>query len=111
MEEENKKGNKLITILLFLFVAFLIMNISKQTIFYEYKAYNKTKLTKEAMKKFENDVSKGLDVSLNDYVEDDYKDYSNIISKTGSSINKGIELFMNKGIKKTLKVLKKLFYE
>ena len=111
MIEENNSSNKLLKVLLFLFVAFLIMVISKETGLYEYKVHNKTTLTKEAMLKFENDVEKGKDVSITDYLEDEYKDYSNIVTKTGSALNKLVETFMNKGIKKTLKVLSHLFYE
>lgn len=111
MIEENNSSNKLLKVLLFLFVAFLIMVISKETGLYEYKVHNKTTLTKEAMLKFENDVEKGKDVSITDYLEDEYKDYSNIVTKTGSALNKIVETFMNKGIKKTLKVLSHLFYE
>ena len=109
--EEVKSSNKLLKILLFMFVGFLILTISKETGLYEYQVHNKTILTKEAMLKFENDVEKGKDVSINDYLESEYKDYSNIVSKTGSNLNKFIELFMNKGIKKTLKVMSHLFYE
>lgn len=109
--EEVKSSNKLLKILLFMFVGFLILTISKETGLYEYQVHNKTILTKEAMLKFENDVEKGKDVSINDYLESEYKDYSNIVSKTGSNLNKFVELFMNKGIKKTLKVMSHLFYE
>ena len=94
-----------------MFVGFLLLTISKETGLYEYQVHNKATLTKEAMLKFENDVESGKDVSLNDYLDSEYKDYSNVVSKTGSSINKFVELFMNKGIKKTLKVMKRLFYE
>ena len=109
--EEVKSSNKLLKILLFMFVGFLILTISKETGLYEYQVHNKTILTKEAMLKFENDVEMGKDVSINDYLESEYKDYSNIVSKTGSNLNKFVELFMNKGIKKTLKVMSHLFYE
>jgi len=109
--EEEKSSNKLLKILLFIFVCFLILVISKETGIYEYKVYNKSIITKENMKKFEQDVDKGLDVSINDYIESDYKDYSNVVSRAGSNLNKFVESFMNKGIKKTLKILSALFYE
>ena len=63
------------------------------------------------MSKFESDISKGKDVSINDYIENEFVDYSNPLTKMGSKINRFVESFMNKGIKKTLKVLKRLFYE
>lgn len=110
IEEENNK-NTFIKILVILFISFIIMYISKEKGLYEIKTYNKTVLTKESMLKFESDVEKGLNVSIKDYVSDDYKDYSNIVTKTGSSLNKLVETFMNDGIKKTLKVISHLFYE
>ena len=75
IEEEIKHDNKLIKFLLLIFVIFLILYISKETGLYEYKAYTKSKLTEEAIKKFEKDVSEGKNVSINDYVVEEYKDY------------------------------------
>ena len=94
IEEDNNK-NTFIKILVILFISFIIMYISKEKGLYEIKTYNKTVLTKESMLKFESDVEKGLNVSIKDYVSDDYKDYSNIVTKTGSSLNKLVETFMN----------------
>ena len=51
------------------------------------------------------------DVSINDYVVSNYVDYSNNISDLGYNIGKSTEIIMNKGIKKTLKVLRKLFFD
>ena len=111
MIESEKESNTLIKILLFLFLAFIIMLLAKENGYYEYQTYNKTRLTKEAMIKFENDVENGENVSINDYLEDEVKDYSNIVTKTGSKINEIIESFMNNGIKKTLKFISALFYK
>lgn len=110
IEEEKTNSYTLIKILLFLFIAFLILYISNETGYYEYQVYSKARLTKDAMKKFEADVENGLDVSINDYIEE-YKDYSNVVSKTGYNISTFVEKFMNESIKKTLKVFSKLFYE
>ncbi len=111
IEEKKEKINPVVKLLLFLFIAFLIMYLSKETGYYEYKTYTKTRLTEEAIKRFESDVNEGKNVSINDYLVDEYIDYSNIFTKTGSTINKTIELVMNDGIKKTLKILSELFYE
>ncbi len=110
-ETESKNSNGLLKILLFLFVIFLIIYLSKETGLYEYKNYTNTHLTNEAIKQFESDLDKGLDVTLKDYVVSKEKNYTNIVNKTGSFISKSIESFMNKGIKKTVKILKKLFYK
>ena len=52
-----------------------------------------------------------MDVTLNDYIISKEKNYTNIVNKTGSFISNGIESIMNNGIKKTVKILKRLFYE
>ena len=111
IEEESKPKYYLIKILFLLFLAFLIMYISSETGYFEYKAHNRSVLTKEAMIQFEKDVADGKDVTLNDYKIDEYVDYSNLFSKIGSNIGYYTEKIMNNGIKKTLKVLSALFYE
>ncbi len=111
MEEEKNSKDKFIIILLILFIIFLIIYITKEAGYYEIKAYKKTILTKENIKKFESDVEEGKNVSINDYIVSDYKDYSNNITNLGYKIGKLTESFMNDSIKKTLKVLNKLFYE
>ena len=110
-EENEKNSNSILKILLFLFVLFLIIYLSGKTGLYEFKTYTKTHLTNDAIKKFENDLDKGMDVTLNDYIISKEKNYTNIVNKTGSFISNGIESIMNNGIKKTVKILKRLFYE
>lgn len=111
IEEEIKPKNRLIKFLLVFFVLFLILYIFKETGLYEYKAYTKSRLTNESIKQFEKDISEGKNVSINDYVVEEYKDYSNFITRSGTKLNKMVESVMNDGIKKTLKVLSRLFYE
>ncbi len=110
MEEANTK-DKFIVFLLLLFVIFLVIYISNGKDYYEYKAYNKTILTKENIKRFENDVDAGKNVSINDYVVSNYVDYSNTLSDFGYDVGNLVEKVMNKGIKKTLKFLSALFYD
>lgn len=110
MEEKENRDRFLIVLLVF-FVMFLIIYITKQAGYYEYKAYNKSTLTKESIKKFEQDIEEGKNVSINDYVVSDYKDYSNTITDLGYNTGKFVENIMNNGIKKTLKMLSTLFYE
>ncbi len=110
-EENNKDSNFLLKALLFLFVLFLIFYLSKETGLYEFKTYTKTHLTNDAIKEFEKDLSDGKDVTLNDYIVSKEKNYTNIINKTGSFISSSVENIMNDGIKKTIKIFSKLFYE
>ena len=110
-EIDNKNKYPFIKVLFILFILFFIIYMSKENGLYEYKVYNKTRLTEESIKSFEKDINEGKNVMLKDYIINDNIDYSNTFSKTGRSIGRFIEKFMNDGIKKTLKVLSALFYE
>ena len=109
--ETEKYNYTFFKILLFSFILFMIMFIANKTGYAEYKTYSKTKLTEEAIARFENDISNGKDVSIEDYLVTDDIDYSNKISRVGTKIGQTIEYGMNTGLKKTLKLLSELFYE
>lgn len=109
--EENNSKDKFIIFLLILFIIFLIVYLTKESGYYQYKAHNKAILTEENIKKFEKDVEEGKNVTINDYVISDYVDYSNSITDLGYNIGKFTENIMNKGIKKTLKILSALFFD
>ncbi len=110
MEETNSK-DKFIIVLTLLFILFLIIYLTNESGYYQYKAYKKAILTEENIKKFEQDVEDGKNVTVNDYVVSNYVDYSNSLSDLGYNIGKLTENVMNKGIKKTLKVLSALFFD
>ena len=75
----KKKRNYFLYTIYFLFFCFLILYISKESGYYDYKTHVKKELTEEAIKKFEEDVEKGKDVSIDDYAVLTYIDYSNPI--------------------------------
>lgn len=107
---KNKKNYFLIFLFL-LFIAFLALYLSGLTGYYEYREYNKMIITKEAMEKFEQDVSEGKNVSIEEYITSNYKDYSNSISRLGLKTGEFINNFINKGIKGGIKVIKALFID
>ncbi len=109
--EENNSKDKFVVVLALLFVIFIIIYLTNESGFYQYKAYRKAMLTEENIKKFEKDVEEGKNVTINDYVVSDYVDYSNTLSDLGYNIGKLTENVMNRGIKKTLKVLSALFFD
>ena len=108
---KKKKKNYFLRIIIIFFFFFLIIYLSKESGYYEYQLYNKTKLTQQAILQFENDVNLGRDVTINDYVINEYIDYSNDITDASTKIGNLIENLMNKGLKKSFGILKKLFYE
>lgn len=108
--ETKKKKNYFIYILGLLFLCFLVLYISKETGYYEYKAHTKRILTDEAIKEFEKDISEGKDVSVEQYAIVTYTDFSNPISNLGYKTSLAVENFMTKGIKNTFKVFSALFF-
>lgn len=109
--DTKKKRNYLTIILLMFFIVFMILYISKEAGYYEYKAHQKVVLTEESIKQFENDISEGKNVKASDYIKTDYIDYSNKFTRLGTKLGKTVEDFMNDSLKKTIKVLGKLFWE
>ncbi len=108
--ETKKEKNYLTIFTLLIFVIFLILYISKEAGYYEYKAYNKSILTKESMQKFENDINEGKNVDITEYINLEKKDYSNAISSLGYKTSNTLEKIMNEGIKETLKIVSALFF-
>ncbi len=94
-----KKANKIArNILIILFILFIALYISQSTGYYDYETYKKTALTKEQIKKFEEDVKNGKNVSVKDYLDDTSRDYSNKLSDTGLKVSKKIERYSKKAI-------------
>lgn len=109
--ENKKKKNYATIIILISFIIFIILYISKEAGYYEYKSYRKAVLTEEAIIKFEQDLSEGKNVQINDYIESDYVDYSNKVTNLGSKLGEIAEDFFDDKLKKSIKILGKLFWE
>lgn len=106
--QTKKNRNYALYILYFLFFCFLILYISKESGYYDYKAYVKKELTEEAIKQFEADVEAGKNVTVDDYAVVTYTDYSNPISNIGYETSIVLEKVMTKGIKSTFRVISAL---
>ncbi len=101
----KKKIPKLILFLVVL--SFVISYIIYETGYYEYKLQNKMILTKEQIEKFESDVNKGLDVTLNDYVVDQNIDYTSSLTRITNKINRKTSKYIKKGIELIFKSINK----
>lgn len=101
---KKKKRPIMFIIFLILFGVYLALYYSYTFGYYDYKEYNKMKLTQEAMTKFENDVSNGKNVLLEDYITKE-KDYSSTVSKIGVLTGKYTEKIITKGIGSVFKVI------
>ena len=108
---DKKKKNIFEKIIIFFFIIFLLVYIVTENGYYEYKMYNKTKLTTEAILKFEEDIKNNKDISIQDYIVEDYVDYTNAFSKLGVKVGTFTENIIKYIIKKSFKILSDLFYE
>jgi len=70
-----------------IFLIFLALYYSAQTGLIDYQARNKTVLTEEQIKMFEEDVKNNVQIDLKKYIEDKEEKYDNNISKTTLKIS------------------------
>ena len=109
MEKKKAKGSWILKALGILFIVYISLTIAISTGYYEAKLSEKTTITDEKMKQFEEDIRNGLDVDIKDYVTDIKEDYSNQTTKAGVMFSSAIETVMSKGIDGMINVFKALF--
>lgn len=107
--EKKKKGTWVLKLLGVLFVLYISLTIAIQAGYYEAKLGEKTTITEEAIKQFEEDVRSGKDVDINDYITNVQMDYSNQTTKAGVLFSKAVETVMSKGIDGMVNIFKALF--
>lgn len=107
--EKKKKGTWVLKLLGVLFVLYISLTIAIQAGYYEAKLGEKTTITEEAIKQFEEDVRSGKDVDINDYITNVQMDYSNQTTKAGVFFSKAVEAVMSKGIDGMVNIFKALF--
>jgi len=90
---------KIIRFLFLIVVIFYItLYLGQLTGYYKYTDNQKTTLTSEAIKRFEEDVKKGKEIDAKNYLEEQ-KNYNNKFSRLGMRISNIIE----KGFNKTMR--------
>ncbi len=103
-----KYDNFLKTTVILLFIIFIVIFISEESGYYEYKNSERKEFTEEKIKQFEKDVANGKNVNINDYLESKSKDYSNKITKVGDDISSFIFNSVNTMLKESFKLLEKM---
>ena len=68
-------------------IIFLFLYTIEETGYYEYKLNTKKNLTEKEIKQFESDVKAGKEIDLNNYLKDNYIDYSNNLTRATSKIS------------------------
>ena len=76
------KSNFIKIMSLTVFLIFIALYYSSNSGLIDYQARNKTVLTEEQIKQFEDDVANNVEIDLKKYIEDNEKKYDNNISKT-----------------------------
>lgn len=95
-------------ILSILFIIFLIIFISTNSGYYEYKNNQKTIFTEDKIKEFEKDIKEGKNIKINNYLKDDSKNYSNRLTDIGDGISELINNSVNFILKGGFKIIEKM---
>lgn len=109
--KKDKKNTIFKFIFCVFFISFLVIYFSEITGYYEYQNHQKTALTEEQIKKFENDVKNGEKVDIDKYLIINTKSYNNNLSKLASKLSDSISNIVNKSVKYTFKYISKLIEE
>ncbi len=81
-----------------LFLGFLVLYLAQANGYYEDVNNKKSTLTEEKIKQFEEDVSAGKKIKVEDYVVNLKKDYSNPVSNFGLYTSKVFAKYFKKGM-------------
>ena len=109
--KKNKKNKIYKFIFYMFFISFLVIYFSELTGYYEYHNHQKSALTEEQIKKFEEDVKNGNEVDINKYLVVDTKKYNNALSKLASKLSDNISKIVNNGVEYTFKYISKIIDE
>ena len=98
------KNNFVRIMSLTVFLIFLALYYSSNAGLIDYQARNKTVLTEEQIKMFEEDVKNNIEIDLKKYIDDKEEKYDNNISKTtlrlsntiGETIQGGLDFLFGK---------------
>lgn len=104
----EKKLNKIFWyVFLILFMAFFTLFMAGKGGYYEYTQNKKKVFTLEQIKKFEEDVAKGIKIDINDYLVEK-TDFQDKEKRMGLKISEFIGTYTKLGVNKIFKILVKL---
>ena len=95
----------LIMMLIFVFLCSYFVEVGG---YYEYHLSYKKRMTEEQMKRFESDIREGKNVDMNDYLDSNVNDYSNLLTDKTSDINLKLNEYLKNFFSNVFKVLEKL---
>lgn len=100
-----KLNNVFKFIFIILILTFTFMIIASGSGYYEYELSKKTKLTEEAIDRFESDISNGKSIDINNYIDSKSKNYNNKFSNLGNDISTTVNSIISKGFSYFFKYL------
>ena len=106
----KKKSNLFNRVIFILFIIYIIFYISVESGYYDANITRKTVLTNEKIKAFEQDIKNNKPISLDNYYQEDDKDYSSLVSKSGQKLTKSVSGIVSFVLHNAANVLKKLFW-
>ena len=86
-------------ILLCFIICFLVILFAGKTGYYEKKLRDNSILTEEQIKKFEDDLKKGKNVDISNYVINENKDYTTKLTSDVYSVSLKLEKTIDKIVK------------
>lgn len=99
----NKKISKIIIIIIVIF--FVASYAISESGYYEYTMQQRTIITNEKIKEFEQDIKNNEDIDLKEYLEGEEQDYSNAFTNLIYNISDNSNKIARKAIKYIFKKL------
>ena len=99
------KNNFITIILILAFTIFVASYFIEKTGYYDYKLQEKTILTNEQIKKFEQDLKEGKEVDIEEYLKKNEKDYSNKFTTNVTKVTLTTNKYLKKGIESIFGIL------
>ena len=96
------------SIVFILFTLFVCLYFASSNGYYEYQNKEKTELTKEKIKQFEEDIKNGKKVDINNYLTKETKNYDNKVTKLGNKLSDIRDYGMMDTLEKTFNFFEKV---
>ena len=87
-----------------LFICFVIVYCTSMAGYYEYQQRQRVVLTEKKIKQFEEDIKKGKNIDVDDYIEEK-ESFDHAPKRLGVKISEVISKYTRKGIESTFKML------
>lgn len=105
---KKKEPNWFMRILTLLFIVYVFLFILNKTGYYEKNVRDKTIMTEEQIKQFEDDVANNIAVDINSYLPEKV-DYSNFFTKGANLVSKSLGNVLDSKADNVWEFIKSLF--